>query len=159
MELRITAPHLPDEPPKPRRREDRRERGGERRERRPRGRSEKPDRPAPREAPKARSKPDQPQAKPSREAESRGREAAALLKAMGNEHRLAILCLLCEGEHSVGRLVERVGLSQSALSQHLARLRAEQLVSTRRHGQTIHYALAGRRARTLIETLYGMYCE
>ena len=89
----------------------------------------------------------------------RAADAAQLLKVMGNESRLAILCLLCEGERSVGQLAERIDLSQSALSQHLARLRAQRLVATRRDGQTIYYTLASREARQLIGTLYSIYCE
>ena len=66
------------------------------------------------------------------------REASILLKAMSNEHRLLILCQLVPGEKSVGELVRLVGLSQSALSQHLARLRRDNLVRTRRDAQTIY---------------------
>ena len=85
-------------------------------------------------------------------------EASSLLKALGNEHRLLILCRLLEGERSVGELVRLVGLSQSALSQHLARLRRDRLVTTRRKAQTIYYALAGEEARAVIETLHRLYC-
>ncbi|OYQ32282.1 hypothetical protein CHU95_15845 [Niveispirillum lacus] len=69
--------------------------------------------------------------------------AAALLKAMGNERRLSILLYLSQGEKSVGELEQLVGLSQSALSQHLAVLRQEGLVCTRRQAQTIFYRLDG----------------
>lgn len=69
--------------------------------------------------------------------------AAALLKAMGNERRLSILLYLSRGEKSVGELEDLVGLSQSALSQHLAVLRQERVVSTRRQAQTIFYRLNG----------------
>lgn len=86
------------------------------------------------------------------------RSAAALLKSMANEHRLAILCRLATGEQPVSGLVEAVGLSQSALSQHLARLRAEGLVTTRRSSQQIFYALASDEVRRLMETLHGIYC-
>jgi ArsR family transcriptional regulator len=68
--------------------------------------------------------------------------AADLLRMLANEHRLRVLCALKTGELSVGRLVERVGLSQSALSQHLARLRADGVVATRRDAQTIYYRIA-----------------
>ena len=69
-------------------------------------------------------------------------QAAAMLRTLGNEHRLLLLCLLIEhGELSVGAMQEHVELSQSALSQHLARLRDDGLVSTRREAQTIFYAL------------------
>jgi DNA-binding transcriptional ArsR family regulator len=89
----------------------------------------------------------------------RVREASELMKALGNAHRLMILCQLLEGEKSVGELVRSIGLSQSALSQHLARLRRDGLVSTRRSAQTIYYALAGGEARALLQTLHGLYCS
>jgi DNA-binding transcriptional ArsR family regulator len=87
------------------------------------------------------------------------RRASALLKAMSNEHRLMILCQLLPGEKSVGELERIIGLSQSALSQHLARLRRDSLVTTRRQAQTIFYSLAGVEARAVIDTLYGLYCK
>ncbi|APE32183.1 transcriptional regulator [Halomonas aestuarii] len=80
-------------------------------------------------------------------------EASALLKAMANDNRLRILCLLDGTELSVTELNQRLVLSQSALSQHLAILRRENLVTTRRESQTIYYSLQGERARTLIEAL------
>lgn len=86
------------------------------------------------------------------------RRASALLKAMSNEHRLLILCQLAEGERSVGALQGLVGLSQSALSQHLARLRRDGLVATRRRAQTIYYSLAGPEARAVMTALYELYC-
>lgn len=86
------------------------------------------------------------------------RSAAALLKALANEHRLAILCRLATGEASVGELTTAVGLSQSALSQHLARLRADGLVTTRRASQQIFYSLASDEAKQLLDTLHGIYC-
>ena len=85
--------------------------------------------------------------------------ASALLKAMSNKHRLMILCQLVVGEKCVSELEEIVGLSQSALSQHLARLRRDDLVMTRRSAQTIHYSLNGEEASAVIETLYSLYCE
>ncbi len=87
------------------------------------------------------------------------RSAARLLKALANERRLSILCLLARGEMCVGALVDTVGLSQSALSQHLAKLRAEGLVRTRREGHTIHYALASAEAAAVIEVLAVLYCD
>lgn len=87
------------------------------------------------------------------------RRASTLLKAMSNQHRLLILCQLVPGEKSVGELEQIIGLSQSALSQHLARLRRDQLVKTRRSAQTIFYSLAGDEASAVIETLYGLYCD
>ena len=86
------------------------------------------------------------------------RRASALLKAMSNEHRLLVLCQLQAGERSVGELERLVGLSQSALSQHLARLRRDQLVRTRRAAQTIYYSLNGVEATEVIRTLHGIYC-
>ena len=86
------------------------------------------------------------------------RRASTLLKAMSNQHRLMILCQLVPGEKCVGELEKVVGLSQSALSQHLARLRRDDLVKTRREAQTIYYQLAGEEASAVIETLYGLYC-
>jgi len=86
------------------------------------------------------------------------RRASVLLKAMGNPHRLMILCQLAKHERCVGDLEEVVGLSQSALSQHLGRLRRENLVKTRREGQTIYYSLSGHEAATIIQTLYVLYC-
>lgn len=84
--------------------------------------------------------------------------AADMLKTLGNAQRLRILCLLVEGEHSVGEINVHVPLSQSALSQHLAILRAQRLVETRREAQTIYYALVDGPARTLLGTLHDLYC-
>ena len=85
-------------------------------------------------------------------------EAAKLLKALANERRLQVLCLLADGERSVGEVNELLDLSQSALSQHLAVLRQEGLVVTRREAQTIRYSLAPGPAGEVIETLHGIYC-
>jgi DNA-binding transcriptional ArsR family regulator len=90
--------------------------------------------------------------------EVRARRASTLLKAMGNSHRLMILCRLAEGEKCVGELERVIGLSQSALSQHLARLRRDDVVTTRRVAQTIYYSLSGPEARSIIATLYRLYC-
>jgi DNA-binding transcriptional ArsR family regulator len=84
--------------------------------------------------------------------------ASTLLKAMSNQHRLMVLCQLASGEKRVGELEEIIGLSQSALSQHLARLRRDNLVKTRREAQTIFYSLVEPEVRSVIETLYGLYC-
>lgn len=86
-------------------------------------------------------------------------KASTLLKAMSNERRLLILCSLAEGELSVGQMEQMVDLSQSALSQHLARLRHDGLVETRRDAQTIYYTLKGDEARTVIETLHDLFCK
>lgn len=85
-------------------------------------------------------------------------QAVRLLKALANEHRLNILCCLREGEVSVGELARRLPLSQSALSQHLAWLRSEHLVATRRHAQTIYYQLCDDKAERIITVLNGLYC-
>jgi len=86
-------------------------------------------------------------------------DAARLLKALANEKRLLLLCRLVEGECSVGQLNAHVDLSQSALSQHLAVLREDGLVTTRREAQTIYYALAEGPARDIMETLHDIYCN
>ncbi len=85
--------------------------------------------------------------------------AAKLMNALGNESRLMILCTLARAEHSVGELNSVVPLSQSALSQQLARLRQQGLVATRRESQTIHYRLADGPARQIIELLHELYCD
>ena len=78
---------------------------------------------------------------------------------MGSQRRLMILCYLIEGEKSAGELERLVGLRQSALSQHLAKLRAHGLVSTRRNGQSILYSLAEDNVRAVIEVLHRLYCD
>ena len=85
-------------------------------------------------------------------------DAAQLLKALANRNRLMILCLLVEREHSVSELNAALPLSQSALSQHLAVLREDGLVATRREAQTIIYRIGDSPARQIIETLHGIYC-
>jgi DNA-binding transcriptional ArsR family regulator len=86
-------------------------------------------------------------------------KAVRLLKTLANENRLMIMCMLAEGECSVGRLNEQIDLSQSALSQHLAVLREQGLVRTRRESQTIYYSLADSEAIPLIQTLHDAFCE
>ena len=85
-------------------------------------------------------------------------EAAALLKALASEPRLAVVCSLVGGEQSVGEINARVSLSQSALSQHLAVLRAAGVVETRRASQTIYYSLAPGPAEEILAALYTAYC-
>lgn len=85
-------------------------------------------------------------------------EAETLLKAMANRHRLMILCQLLEGERAVGELAELLQLRVSTVSQHLALLRKDDLVETRRDGQTIWYSIASEPARDLIATLYHIFC-
>lgn len=86
-------------------------------------------------------------------------EAAALLRALSNGPRLLIMChLAVAGELPVGALVARVGLSQSALSQHLARLRDQNLVAYRREAQSLHYRIADQRALRVLELLHDIFC-
>lgn len=85
-------------------------------------------------------------------------EAAALLKTLAHEARLMVLCQLLDGEYSAGALQEASGLSQSALSQHLAKLREEGLVRTRRDAQTIYYSLADPKVERVLDTLAAIYC-
>ena len=83
--------------------------------------------------------------------------AVNLLKALSNEKRLMIVCALYKGEKNVGELEKIVGLSQSALSQHLARLRRDGLVNNRRHAQTIYYSLSDRATEQILRCLYDIY--
>lgn len=85
-------------------------------------------------------------------------KVAELLSALAHSKRLMAMCRMMDEEVSVGVLAETVGLGQSALSQHLSKLRALDLVTTRRDGQTIYYRLASPEARELIATLYRLYC-
>ena len=84
--------------------------------------------------------------------------AVELLKAMANEWRLMILCQLSEGEKTVSELQGILGLSQSALSQHLAVLRREKIVSARKEAQSVFYSLAGDEATRVMETLHDLFC-
>ena len=93
------------------------------------------------------------------ELEKNASRAADLLGSMANPRRLVVLCRLVEGEKSVNALAESVGLSQSALSQHLARLREKGLVATRRDAQTIYYRIASEEVRSILTTLYCLYCK
>lgn len=86
-------------------------------------------------------------------------DATALLKTLANESRLIILCHLSQGERSVGDLQAELPLSQSALSQHLARLRRDGLVRDRRHARNIFYSLTPGPAESLLETLGQLFCE
>lgn len=85
-------------------------------------------------------------------------DASELLKAMASPHRLMVLCLLADGEHSVGELTEELGLRQATVSQHLARLRQEGLVTTRRDAQTIYYSIADKAAAAIVRILHKTYC-
>ena len=84
--------------------------------------------------------------------------ATKQLKALANVNRLMILCILCEGELSVTELNEMVNISQSALSQHLAKLRDDEIVVTRRQSQTIYYSIANGVAKGIIQALHDHYC-
>lgn len=87
-------------------------------------------------------------------------QAAALLKAVANESRLLVLCLLIQkGEMSVGAMLEHIPLSQSALSQHLGRMREEGLVAFRRESQTLYYRIANPDVEKLVSTLKAIYCR
>ncbi|MGY6397770.1 ArsR/SmtB family transcription factor [Vibrio parahaemolyticus] len=92
------------------------------------------------------------------EMEKNSAKAVVLLKAMANERRLQILCMLHNQELSVGQLCTKLELSQSALSQHLAWLRRDELVATRKEAQTVYYTLKSDEVKTLIQTLHGLYC-
>jgi ArsR family transcriptional regulator, virulence genes transcriptional regulator len=93
------------------------------------------------------------------ELEEKAAEVADILRLLSNNRRLLMLCLLAKsGEMSVGALCQEVGLSQSALSQHLAKLRADNLVKTRRDAQTRYYSIADGRVGLLLEALYDIYC-
>jgi len=92
------------------------------------------------------------------ELEAKAATVTRFLKAMANPARLLVLCQLADGEKSVGELERAVGLSQSALSQHLAVLRRERVVATRRAGQNIFYLLASAEAAAVMHTLYQVFC-
>ena len=92
------------------------------------------------------------------EMQAHAADAASLMRAFGNESRLMILCTLAEGERSVGELNEIIPLSQSALSQQLARLRRDGLVRTRRESQVIHYSLCDGPADRVINVLHDIFC-
>lgn len=89
----------------------------------------------------------------------RSGEAEQFLKQLANAKRLMILCVLSDGEHSVTELNIAVPISQSALSQHLAKLREAGFVSTRRESQVIYYSLADQRVSRVIAELYSMFCK
>jgi DNA-binding transcriptional ArsR family regulator len=90
---------------------------------------------------------------------SQAASAETMLKALGNRHRLMILCRLNDGEQSVGELATFLNVRDSTVSQHLALLRKDSVVTTRRDGQTIWYALASEPVRRLVGTLYEIYCS
>lgn len=87
------------------------------------------------------------------------KKASNFLKALAHESRLLILCILAEGEKSVGELEDLLNLRQPTVSQQLARLRADGLVSTRRDGKAIYYKLASEEARVVIGAVYNVFCR
>jgi DNA-binding transcriptional ArsR family regulator len=91
--------------------------------------------------------------------EAQANRASALLGAMCNEKRLMLLCQLIGGERSVNELAELLSIAQSTVSQHLALLRREGLVQSRREGQTQFYSLTGGDALAILETLQSLYCD
>ena len=94
----------------------------------------------------------------AKQLQNQAENAAQLLTAMANQKRLMILCHLLDSEKSVGEIASLVDLGQSPLSQHLAKLRALGLVSTRRVGQSIRYRVASMKVEEVLKTLYGIYC-
>lgn len=92
------------------------------------------------------------------EMEAAADQASDLLKALSNRHRLLIICQLIDGERSVGDLAQFLGLRDSTVSQHLALLRKDGLVSARRDAQTIYYSIASEPAREVLKALYQVYC-
>ena len=84
--------------------------------------------------------------------------ASSLMKTLGHKDRLMILCLLANGEKSVGEIANLLEISQSPLSQHLSRMRKEELVATRREAQTIYYSLKSGEASRIVELLYELFC-
>ncbi|MHA7879349.1 MAG: ArsR/SmtB family transcription factor [Saccharospirillum sp.] len=93
------------------------------------------------------------------EMEAQAGKAAAMLKALSHECRLLILCNLVSGEKTVSQLNERIELSQSALSQHLARLRKDGLVTGRKEAQAVYYSIASDDARKVVSLMYDLYCQ
>ena len=85
--------------------------------------------------------------------------ASELLKSLANRHRLLIVCQLIEGERPVGELAAFLGIRDSTVSQHLALLRKDGIVATRREGQTIWYSIASAPAREVLDALYRVYCS
>ena len=97
--------------------------------------------------------------KASQALQERADHVASRLALLANAHRLLILCELAKGERSVGALQQAVGLGQSALSQHLAKLREAGMVATRRESQTIHYRIIDPDLETLRAALYEAFCK
>lgn len=90
---------------------------------------------------------------------TQARKASELLKALSHETRLMILCLLSEREMSVSEIEEIIKLPQATVSQQLARLRLDKLVTTRREGRQIHYRIADKDVSSVVESLYDIFCK
>ena len=90
--------------------------------------------------------------------EQAAERASALMKVLSHRGRLMILCHLADGEKSVGELADTLQMSQSSLSQHLARMRSEKLVDTRRESQSIYYSVSDGEVKRVIQSLYRIYC-
>jgi DNA-binding transcriptional ArsR family regulator len=90
---------------------------------------------------------------------AKARKASELLKALSHDGRLLMLCLLAEGEKTVSEIEEIMDMPQAAVSQQLARLRLDQLVSARREGRNIHYSISDPNVKAIIDTLHKLYCE
>jgi len=86
-------------------------------------------------------------------------QASEMMKTLGHKDRLMVLCHLSSGEKSVGHLADLLDIPQSPLSQHLARMRKENLVTTRREAQTIYYSIASPQAARMVQLLHELYCS
>jgi ArsR family transcriptional regulator len=95
----------------------------------------------------------------SKQMRASARTVSALMRALANEDRLLLLCQMTQGEISVGELEAHLDIRQPTLSQQLGVLRKEGLVVTRREGKRIYYAVADPKVLTLLNTLYGLYCQ
>jgi len=93
-----------------------------------------------------------------KEIREKAEEALSLLKALASHNRLMILCQLVDGERPVGELAQLLDVTETVVSQHLGLLRRDGLVTSRREGQVVYYALKGEEARRVLETLYDIYC-
>jgi len=96
---------------------------------------------------------------PDTEFEKAADEVAGVMRLLSNKRRLMILCQLLDGEKSVSELALLLGTRHSTISQHLALLRKDRLVATRREAQSNYYSLAGEEARSILDALYRLYCE
>ncbi|RDS86934.1 transcriptional regulator [Dyella psychrodurans] len=88
----------------------------------------------------------------------RAEDAVALLKSVGSQNRLLLLCQMVHEERSVNDLADALGLAQSVVSQHLSVLRRDKLIKGRREGQSIYYSISDSRVHVLMETLFGIFC-